>query len=217
MNPVIASRVGKCGDTGEHLYKCLRLRKTQMVRPGTCRKNYGNLACCSRKSAMVISPPIAALSQHRTEMCRHSALHDESLDTRPKRRRFPGKLQQDERPVFPQPVGSLRQSSVNSCGDDLKEPLQTTVEAVQVQSYAVQVEVVGEPLSSIPAFLGTLGYTFQFVQFIGDPLCQFENPFIHRSIPSRSIDCCTDSRQLSGSTRSTWKSWLMPVTTATAL
>jgi hypothetical protein len=67
------------------------------------------------KDQVLIQIPIALLGDHSGTDARH--FHGHSLQ---------GNLV---------PVGSLRENSVDCCGNELKEPLQTAVEAVKVQGY----------------------------------------------------------------------------------
>jgi hypothetical protein len=41
---------------------------------------------------------------------------------------------------------------------------------VQVQGYAIQIEVIGKFPRATPAFLSAFGYPIQLLQFIADPL-----------------------------------------------
>jgi hypothetical protein len=61
-------------------------------------------------------------------------------------------------------------SSIHARGDEFEHPLEFCVEAMQVESDAVKIEVVCRPLGPTPALLCTLHDTVQIFAFTAKPI-----------------------------------------------
>lgn len=91
-------------------------------------------------------------------------------------------IQEDLMPVF-----TAWQFAVDSGADALKEPLEPSVEAVQVEGRTVDILIVACSLGLVSGFLGSLQQTCQLIALVADALGQLQQAVPHRAIPSCSM------------------------------
>ncbi len=88
---------------------------------------------------------------------------------------------------------------------------------MSVESHAVEIIVVSMPDGAIPPLGHALVHVVELRELVANAPGQMAQPFVHSSMPSRSTVVRNEGRQASGSTKSTLKVELRPVTAATAL